>query len=234
MAKTKINLPSILTEDTHFYEEYKDQLQPYLGRQYISYSTASSYAEYLEDFIKGKIVGIRQPGSIYTDAGVLVGTALETGVWPQEVPADIKTELELEPLRVEGAEYERLIVIDRGEYIIVGFIDQFISEPDGVSVYDFKTGSASKKKQYLSEDYTQVILYAYAEELKGNTIKNTGVQFILRSGSHLNPPLVITNEVEYLPLEYNKKRVKYALDKIDKAVEGISKLYTTYQKIFNK
>lgn len=227
-----VNLPGILREDTHFYKEYEEQLKPYLGRQYMSYSTAGSFTDYLSDFVKSKLVGIRQPGSVYTDLGGFVGTALQFQQWPEENPHNFVKELDLTKFNVPNAEYERLIIIDRGEYILIGFIDQFVKYEDGVGIFDFKTGALNKRDQYTKEDYTQVILYAYAEELRGNKVVQTGVHFIERQNSHIKPPLIITNNVEYIPLEYSKERVEYALKKLDKAVEGITKLKNTYDKVF--
>ena len=237
MAKVKVNLPNVITEDSHFYKEYEDQLKPYLGKMYISYSTVNSFlGDFKSDCIKSKIIGVRNEGSVYTELGGYVGTAIETGEFPKENPHGftIDPSFSLESLRTPGAEYERLIVIDRGDYVVIGFIDKWVQEEDGVVLDDFKTGSATKIKEYESPDYVQLVLYGYAEELRGNKVKSINVTFIERDGSHIKPPLNITNKIKRFPLEYSKERITFALAKLDKAVEGISSLYTTYQKIFSK
>ena len=97
-----------------------------------------------------------------------------------------------------------------------------------------KTGGKDKADQYLADEYIQVILYAYAMELKGEKIHKTGVYFIERSGSHVRPPLRLTDKQGYLPLEYTEKRVKYALNTFKTDDKGIPELKTTYDKFFVK
>ena len=75
-------------------------------------------------------------------------------------------------------------------------------------------------------------LYSKALEDEGYTINASGVWFCRRTGSHIKPPLNLSNEQFYIPLEYNEKRVKYALDKVDRVVKEISEYYKVYQKYF--
>ena len=233
MSKTNINLISTLSEDTWFYKLHEEELKPHIGKPYLSYSTAGSYLDYTEDFIKQKLVGIDLPSTVYTRLGNFLGEAVENGFWGDNPDNFGGLEnIDLDELRPEGAEYEKLVVIDFGEWIFIGFIDRYQKTEDGVEIIDFKSGAMNKKQQYLEEDYTQVMLYAHARESAGDKIKSTGVYFIERVGSHIKPPLCLSKNQEYLPLEYNKKRVKFALDKLDKAVKGISELNTTYQKYF--
>lgn len=234
MTKIKIQLPSVLTEDTPFYEKHQEQLKPHLGKYYISYSTVSSWFSYKEDLIKQKFAGIKLDSGIYADLGSYVGEAVETGQFPSENPHNFQGQenVDLDKLRPNGAEYEKLIVIDRGDYIIVGFIDIYLEENGVCHILDLKSGGAKKENEYSSKDYIQVILYAHAIESLGKKIGSTKVYFIRRTGSHINPPLVLSKEQFEIPLEYNKERVKFALAKVDKAVKEISELYTTYTKIF--
>lgn len=231
---SKVNLPSVLTEKTHFYKEYESELKPYLGRKYVSYSTCGSVLDYEEDFIKNKLLGIKSEGSVYVKLGSWFGEACETGVWPSKNPEGFtgKENIDLSKIRKKGDKYEKLIIIDRGEYIVVGFIDIWRKDSEGkVEIRDIKTGADKKVKEYQSLEYTQVVLYAHAEELKGEEIGYTGVEFFERTGSHVKPPLNLSGKYVKVPLEYNEERVKYALSKIDKAVEKISSLYTTWKKI---
>ena len=137
-----INLPSVLTEDTHFYQEHKEKLQPYLGRPYISYSSVSSWFDYKDDFIKQKFAGIKLPDGIYALMGNYVGEAIEHGYFAENNPNGFEGQenLDFSRYRKEGAEYEKLIVIDMGDYIIVGFIDIFYVENETVNVEDMKSG----------------------------------------------------------------------------------------------
>jgi hypothetical protein len=229
----KLNLPSKLTKDSWFYEKHKDVLEKHLDKQYISYSTQSSWVDYREDFIKQKLANIKLPDSIYSAFGSWVGESTEHGV-AQVNDYDFKgaENLELIP-RPEGAIYERLIVIDFGEWILIGFIDVFVEKEGKVaSLVDIKSGGAKKEEGYKKEEYTQVILYAKALEDEGYTIDKTGVWFVRRTGSHIKPPLTLSTEQFYIPLEYNQERVDYAINKLKKAVEEISEINTTFQKIF--
>lgn len=234
-----INLPSVLTTDTWFYKEerYKKQLEPFLGLPYVSYSTMESWNEYREDFIKEKLVKLPQPFGIYKEFGSYLGTAYENGNYEHENNYGFigQENLDLAKYRNDNSEYEKLIVIDRGEYIIIGFIDKFERLKDNsVWVNDLKSGGTKKEDKYSGEDYTQVVLYSYALENLGEKIGRTDVLFIRREGSHVKPPLKISKEQFYIPIEYNHKRVEKALKKVDLAVKEISEIKSVYDKYFKK
>lgn len=232
----KINLPSILKEDTHFYKEpYIEQLKPHLGKPYISYSTVESWNEYREDFIKEKLVKLPQPFGIYKEFGTYLGTAYENGNFNHDNPHGFvgQENLDLSKYRSDYAEYEKLIIIDRGEYIVVGFVDKFERLKDNsVWVNDLKSGGAKKEEKYASEDYHQVNLYSHALEQTGEKIGRTDVLFIRRESSHYKPPLKIGKEQFYIPIAYNAKRVKKALDKVDKTVKEITEIKNIFDKYF--
>lgn len=231
-----IILPSVISEDCWFYKANESLCKPHLGKYYISYSTASSWFEYRDDFIKQKIAGITLPEGIYGKFGSYVGHFVEHGEFPLENPHGFtgQENLSAEDLRPDGAEYEKMILIDRGEYCIIGFIDIYHEYEQGVvRITDNKTGGKGKESTYKKPEYVQVILYAYAIEQLGKTVGKTDVMFIRREGSHINPPLHISKERFSIPLEYSPERVKYALEKMDKAVNEISDLYKTYKKYFS-
>ena len=229
----KINLPSILTEQTHFYKEpYIEQLKPYLGRPYISYSTMGSWADekYRPDFIKQKLVGISLPQGTYAALGNYVGEAIEQGYFSEENPFGFigQENLNLNRYRKPNAEYEKLVVIDRGEYIIIGFVDVYYEENSKKFLQDMKTGGKDKEKDYCSDDYLQTVLYNYA--LGGDC--EIGVNFIRRLNSHYTPPLKISDEQFYIPNTYTEDKVKKLLSKFDKAVKEISEIKNVYDKYF--
>jgi len=229
-----IKLPSTLTINSWFYKENEELCKPHLGKPYISYSSVDSWTDYREDFIKQKLTGIKLPEGIYGALGSYAGEALELGKFPENNPYGFtgQENMDLDFLRPEGAVYEKMIIIDRGEYIILGFIDRYLEKDGKAKIRDQKTGGSKKEAKYESEDYIQVILYAYAIELLGKEIQETDVYFIRRTGSHVNPPLHISKEQFVIPLEYNKERVDFALKKVDKAVNEISDLFITYDKYF--
>jgi hypothetical protein len=233
---SKINLPSILTEDTHFYKDpYKRQLEPFLGRPYISYSTMESWNEYREDFIKEKLVKLPQPFGIYKEFGSYLGGAYEAGVFPEDNPYGFigQENIDWSKYRNEGAEYEKLIIIDRGDFICVGFIDKFERLEDGsIHVQDLKSGGAKKEDKYSSDDYKQVTLYSHALEELGEKIGRTDVLFIRRENSHVRPPLKISKEQFYIPITHTKEKVDKSLKAMDKAVKEISETKTVFDKFF--
>lgn len=235
MPKKKIKLPSKLTKDSWFYKDNKEICEPHLGKYYISYSSAESWESYREDFIKKKFAKIKIPSSIYGAFGTYVGEAVEHGKFDKENPYGFTGQgnLDLDSLRPSNGEYEKMILIDRGEFVILGFIDRYHEiKKDVAHITDFKTGGAKKEAKYQSDDYVQVVLYAHAIEQTGKEIGATDVWFVRRTGSHKNPPMHISEEQFEIPLVYNEERVKFALDKIDRIVNEISDCYHTYLKIF--
>ena len=222
MPKAKIQLPSVLKESTWFYKENEDMLKPFLGKPYISYSTHESYNNYFEDFVKQKIAGIKLEGGIYANFGTFTGTYTETGKIPDN-PYGFEGLENLKKIpRPEGAEYERPVVIDLGEVFLIGFIDIFKQE------------GKKKEEKYKSDDYIQTLLYGYALEQEGFEIKETGVYFIRRENSHVNPPLKVSDEQFYIPLEYSTAKAKKAVKLVEKSAKEISELYKTYLKLFKQ
>lgn len=233
MTRNKINLPSKLSKDNWFYKGNEELIDKHLGKMYISYSTASSWEDYRTDFIKQKLAGIKLPDSIYGSFGTWVGTSLEHG----EIQANNYGFTGGENIslieRKEGSKYERMILIDMGEWCIIGFIDVLEEiSPMVVNVKDLKTGGANKESGYTKKEYIQIILYAYALVLEGYTINEIGVWFCRRTGSHIKPPLNLSTEQFFIPLEYNDERVKYSLDKVTRVVWEISEFFTCYEKFF--
>jgi hypothetical protein len=233
MAKTKINLPSKLNNECWFYKGNEKLIDSHLGKFYISYSTVSSWEDYRGDFIKQKLAGIKLPDSIYGSFGSWVGTSVEHG----EVQANNYGFTGGENInliqRTENDKYERMILIDMGEYVIIGFVDIMREVlPKVIETIDIKTGGAKKEEEYKKESYIQTTLYSKALEDEGYTINASGVWFCRRTGSHIKPPLNLSTEQFYIPLEYSEKRVKYALDKVDRVVNEISEYFTCFEKYF--
>jgi hypothetical protein len=233
MAKVRVKLPTVLNEDCWFYEDNKELCEPHKGKYYISYSSVNSWGGYRENLIKQKFVGIELQGGVYAELGNYFGEAVENGKFAKENPQGFtgQENLKLVP-RPKKAEYEKMILIDMGEYVIIGFIDIY-DEVKGVArVGDIKTGGARKEKEYADPKYIQVMLYAHAIEQTGKEIGETYVWFVRRTGSHINPPLHISDEQFKIPLEYTPERVAYALGKVDDTVKELSEYYKAYLKYF--
>jgi ribosomal silencing factor RsfS len=226
----EVNLPSILTKESRFYKGNEELCDPHLGKFYISNSTVESWYEYREDFIKEKLAKRK----IYAEFGTWVGTAIENGVFSDCIDFAGQQNLNLEKERVDGAEYEKMILIDKGSYVILGFIDRFLRLPcGGIEVKDYKTGGKDKEKKYKEQDYIQVVLYGHGLELMGEKVVQLNISFIRREGWHKKLPLIISTEQFVIPLEYNEERVKFALDKVDKAVKEISEFKTIFDRYFS-
>lgn len=197
------------------------------GKPRISYSQVGSWNDYRPDYIKQYFAGIKLESGCYADFGTKVGTARETGDY-SEFTLDEQKVLESVP-RIKNCVYEREINLDFGDFILLGYIDEFI---DNEEVNDNKTGGKGKQSLYRSEDYIQTVLYKKALIDEGYEIKKTGVNFFERGGSHFKPPLKLTGHYEYIPIEYSEDRWKYAEAKVRKAVSEISDSYRIYKKYF--
>lgn len=226
-------LPSRITEDSWFYKEHEELCKPHLGKYYISYSSVTAWDEYREDFIKEKFAKIQLPDKLYANMGKYLGEAVETGKFGEN-PYGFTGQENFKLIeRPKKAVYEKMILIDMGEYIFLGFIDIFVELKDkSVWVRDLKSGGKGKEKYYASKEYVQVILYAHALELEGYKIGKTDVWFVRRTGSHIKPPLNISDEQFEIPLEYNEERVKFALEKVERNARELSDCYQTYLKLF--
>jgi hypothetical protein len=235
MSKVKTQLPTKLSKENWFYKGNEALINPHLDKFYISYSTISSWEDYRTDFIKQKLVGAILPDSIYSAFGSWVGTSVELGQEQANNYGFTGGENISLIERHEGDKYERMILIDMGEYCIIGFIDIMREiAPMVVNVLDVKTGGSKKEEEYKKESYIQVMLYSKALENEGYKINGVGVWFCRRTNSHIRPPLNLSTEQFYIPLEYTEDRVKYALDKVNRVVKEISEYYNCYQKFFSK
>lgn len=230
-----IVLPTKLTEETWFYKENKKVLRPHLGKYYISYSSITSWEEYKNDFIKEKFANLPKElfETVYTRFGNYLGTAVEKGKFPEENPDGFEGQEHFSLIpRPKKGKYERFVCIDFGEFVFIGFIDIYEEKENKVDLGDLKSGGAKKEQQYAAEEYIQVILYSRALEHEGKEIGNTYVWFVRREGSHVKPPLRISEEQFRIDIEYNEERVDYAMKKLKRVVEEISDCYQTYLKIF--
>lgn len=230
-----IKLPSVITEDVWFYENNKEVLKEHLGKPYISYSSISSWEEYNDDYIKNKFAGIPSE-TVYTRFGNYLGEAVENGEFGEENPDNFigQENFELIPRTKKGYKesYERFVVLDFGEFIFIGFIDMMFEKKKKAFVEDLKTGGNKKEVQYSLPKYVQVVLYAMALLEEGYDIEGISVWFVRRTGSHIKPPLKISDEQFRIELPFTEERIEYALDKVNRVVKEISDLYKTYLKFF--
>jgi hypothetical protein len=231
-------LPSIYKEreDNPVPERFKK----FIGRPAMSYSTYTAFTEegYRGEWLGNKFLNTPREDTIFTLFGSSVGNYQET-----KIPQPYLTQFDMSVLDKENpanpeAEYEREVVIDRGSYILYGFVDRLIGvEEKVVELVDFKTGSIDKKaKEYASEDYNQTTMYSYALEEEGFKINSSGVILFDRKGNTLEEGnknvLRLTGDIEYIDTPYSRERAEKFLLKVDETAKKIEEYYKLYQKIF--
>jgi RecB family exonuclease len=231
MTKAKmLDLPKVYEVNENTPEQYKK----YEGMPKLSYSAYNSFCEeaYKGEFFANYFLGIRSEGNIFTEYGSKCGEYLEKLEESDLSNFDISVLEKLE--RPENARYEVEVVIDRGSYVIQGFIDQEYKVADGLVIKDLKTGAIDKKaKDYASEDYQQTTLYAYQRELEGENVVYSGVMLLDRKGNGQEKyPLRLTGEIADIPTPYSKERAEAFLKKFDKVAMQIEEYHKVYKKYF--
>ena len=216
------------------YENEGGNYPQHVGKPKLSYSAYNSFLEesYKGEFFANYFLGIRSEGNIFTEYGSKCGEYLEKLEKSDLSEFDISVLEKLE--RPENARYEVEVVIDRGSYVIQGFIDQEFKVPDGLVIKDLKTGAIDKKaKDYASEDYQQTTLYAYQRELEGENVVYSGVMLLDRKGNGQEKyPLRLTGEIADIPTPYSKERAEEFLKKFDKVAMQIEEYHKVYKKYF--
>jgi hypothetical protein len=238
MSNKQLELPSIYKERPN--NPVPERYKKYIGRPAMSYSTYTAFKEegYRGEWLANKFLGIPSEGSIFTEFGGAVGMYQETGKpQPYLSENDMKVLDKENPANPE-AEYEREIVIDRGSYILYGFIDRVLGVKNKkIDLADFKTGSIEKKaKEYASEDYQQTTMYCYGLEQEGFEIESSGVILFDRKGNTLEQGnknvLRLTGEIELIPTPYSKERAEKFLLQVDETAKKIEEYWKIYLKTF--
>ena len=216
------------------YENEGGNYPQHVGKPKLSYSAYNSFCEesYKGEFFANYFLGIRSEGNIFTEYGSKCGEYLEKLEKSDLSEFDISVLEKIE--RPENARYEVEVVIDRGSYVIQGFIDQEFKVPDGLVIKDLKTGAIDKKaKDYASEDYQQTTLYAYQRESEGENVVYSGVMLLDRKGNGQEKyPLRLTGEIADIPTPYSKERAEGFLKKFDKVAIQIEEYHKVFKKYF--
>jgi hypothetical protein len=225
----KVVLPKTYDDPFGNYPQHK-------GKPKISYSQYTSFVDsmYKGSYFGQYFLGVKDEGNIFSDFGGKCGE-----YWEKEECADL-SEADVKILkdtldRPEGARYEVEVVIDRGSYVIQGFIDRELElKPKTLEILDLKTGNHKDKPAfYGGKEYQQTTLYCYQREKEGNTIAYSGVKLLERKGNGSDKyPLKLSGKVLDIPTPYSKERAEEFLDKMDGVVLEISKYYQAYQKLF--
>lgn len=234
MAETKmLDLPKVYEVNEKTPEKYKK----YKDMPKLSYSAYNSFNEeaYKGEFFANYFLGIKGEGNIFTQYGGKCGKLFETGSETSDL-SDFDVEVIRGIERPANTLYEVEIVVDRGSYVIQGFIDREYLDVEGnLVIDDLKTGAIKTKKDfYGGTEYQQTTLYAYQRELEGEHIAYSGVILLDRKGNgSSNHPLRLTGEIEYIPTPYSKKRAETFLKSFDKTAKEIESYYKVYKRYFN-
>lgn len=226
MSKSKmLDLPRIYKDPHGNYPQHK-------GKPYISYSAYSSHKEegYRGEGFANYFLGVRSEGNIFTDFGSKCGKLFETGTETGDL-SDFDVSVIQSIERPADAVYEREIIIDRGSYIIVGYIDiEF--KVDGLVIQDLKTGAISSKAAfYESQQYQQTTIYSHARVLEGEKIEYSGVILLDRKGNGQEAhPLRLTGDVLLIKTPYSQERAETFLQSMDKTAEEIAEYYRVFKK----
>lgn len=228
MGETKmLDLPKV-------YENEGGKYPQHVGKPKLSYSAYGSFTEeaYRGEFFANYFLGIRGEGNIFTEYGSKCGEYLEKLETSDLSEFDISVLSQI--TRPKEARYEVEIVIDRGSYVIQGFIDQEYLGEKGLVIQDLKTGAIDKKaKDYGGDDYQQTTIYSYQREKEGETIAYSGVMLVDRKGNGQEKyPLRLTGEIAYIPTPYSVERVEAFLEKFDKVAKEIEAYHKVYKKYF--
>lgn len=207
----------------------------HVGKPKISYSQYTSWKDplYKYDYIRQYFMGEKSEAGIYALFGSACGQYLETEIVDEEWLSedDVKVLKQLE--RPENAVYEGEIVIDRGSYVIQGFIDQEFLVDGKLYIIDLKTGNASTKvKFYGSQEYQQTTLYAFARKTEGFEIGYSGVKLLGRKGNGAQyGALRLSGTIDPIATPYSDERARKALAHIDATVHEISDAYKLFKKL---
>lgn len=230
MAEVKmLDLPKV-------YENEGGKYPQHVGKPKLSYSAYNSFNEeaYKGEFFANYFLGIRGEGNIFTEYGGKCGVLFETDTETSDLSDfDVETIRSIE--RPANALYEVEIVVDRGSYVIQGFIDREYLDIEGnLVIDDLKTGAIKTKKAfYGGDEYQQTTLYAYQRELEGEHIAYSGVILLDRKGNGQEKyPLRLTGDIERIPTPYSKKRAEAFLKSFDKTAKKIEEYHKVYKKYF--
>ena len=209
----------------------------HVGKPKISYSQYTSWTDplYKNDYIRSYFMGEKQEPGIYAKFGSACGKYLETEevdeTWLSEDDVMILRKLS----RPLDAKYEGEIVIDRGWYVIQGFIDQEYKVDGKLYIKDLKTGNIKTKVPFYSSDkYQQTTIYTYGRLQENFDIEYSGVILLGRKGDGDRwGNLRLSGEIKEIPTPYSNERAKKALINIDVAAIEISNAYELFLKLNN-
>lgn len=218
------------------YEDKFGNYPQHVGKPKLSYSQYSSWNDplYEKDYIRAYFMGHWEDGGIFAQFGSACGTYFENLTVNKKWLSVKDIEVLCKLHRPENAKYEVEVVIDRGWYVIQGFIDQEFEIGDKrLKIHDLKTGNVdTKRSMYAGDTYQQTTLYSYQREVEGYHIDYSGVILLGRKGSgRPGSPLKLSGVIEEIPTPYSVKRAEEFLMKMDETAEQVAEAYLLYNKL---
>lgn len=200
------------------------------GNQYLSYSQIHSFINKRRDYIRQYFLGDKFEGNAYTDFGKKIGEALENN----DFSNFNKKEHELLKTIPRYDEFEREVRLQRDGFYVLGYIDSNTS--DCIKILDYKTGDMDKEAVYVSDDYSQLYIYAAAlEQELGALPKKASVVLIERLGNPFKgDKLVLGDKYVTIDKKITKKAIKDVVNKVDRVADEISDLYEVFLKLNTK
>lgn len=201
------------------------------GDYYISYSQITKWKKTKRDYIRDYFFGEKSDNEglqRYGDFGTKVGEALENNdfsKFSKEEQKFLKTVPRYD-------EFEREIRLEMGGYYIKGFIDT--NKVSLTRIIDYKTGDIlTKKKDYESEDYIQLDIYAAGLHQETGVLPyRADVILIGRSGNAFRgEELKLTRKFVTISKDISPKKITKTLSEIDKVVKEISEYYKVFLKM---
>jgi len=197
------------------------------GRSCLSYSQIKCFKDSKQGFIDRYILQVPFVGNEYTDFGSKVGEALESGDFTGFNEEESSVLLKVERLD----EFEKLVCLDFGSFIMYGYIDT--NSSDLSKIIDYKTGGKKKEFLYSQEDYTQLCYYALSlRQGYGVTPIVAQVHFIRRGGNaYRGQDLVVANEDPIIiDVDISETRLKKVYWDTFKVAKEIEEFYLKYTK----
>lgn len=201
------------------------QLTSWFSAKAFNLSGRKGRDEYIQKYFLGKEFGDDMG---WADFGNKVESAIETQDFSNFTEPEAKVLKTIQPLPV--FQYKMIIPFDG--FNLIGFIDN--CKEDLSELIDFKTASENSVKQYYTEDYKQLDVYALGvKKITGKMPKKAKVLAILRKGNPFRgePLEVDDKEPRYINREINKAKLEKAETWIYKGVNEISDYYKVYKKL---
>ena len=188
------------------------------GKPYLSWSSIELFYKNTDEWWSRYVDKKPFVPNKWTDFGSKVGQALETGNFENFEPIEQMTLNKV--VRLDN--FEERVVLDFGDFEIVGFVDS--ANNDFSHIIDYKTGGQGKEDKYIQPSYLQMHLYACAiRQMYGYAPNFAEVHYITRTGKNdlkvaYKSPIVLQMDIR-----------EGVLDKVEdvmfKAFQDISEYY---------